>query len=180
MRTFIAIELDKEAKDLVYRAQQKIKEKVRGIKWVEYENFHITLKFLGEVGENKLEEVKTAIEKVSAKTEKFVVTGDGLGAFPSPHRARILFFGIKEGKEHIFTLFEKLEQELAKLGFQRETRPYHPHITIGRGKRRFFDVSEFLSLEAPFKQSVKNITLLKSTLTSEGAIYDILLKGELR
>jgi len=180
MRVFIAIELEDRSKRIVSEAQRTIQKNLKGIKWVEYENLHITLKFLGDLDEGKVERVKKVIKKVSSDTDGFYVSGGSFGAFPTPHKARVLFFGIKEGKDHIYNLFEKLEQELGKIGFEREKKPYHPHITVGRGKRQVFDVSEFLNLNATFRQKVKSITLFKSTLTPKGPIYDVLMRGELK
>ncbi len=179
MRTFIAIELEKESKDVVYKAQSRLRKKLKGVKWVEYENFHITLKFLGETDEKKLEGVKRVLKEIGAQVKKFEISGGDFGAFPSPRRARVLFFGIDEGKTDILRLFEKLERKLGNLGFERDNKPYHPHVTVGRGKRRFFEVNDFLGLKAPFKQKVKSVTLFKSTLTPDGPIYTVIMRGEL-
>ena len=180
MRIFIAIELEDATKKQVLEAESRIRERLHGIKWVKYENLHITLRFLGEVSEEKVKKVERAIEKVSSDTSSFVISGGSFGAFPAPDRARVLFFGIEEGKVDVYKVFEKLERELAKMGFEREKKPYHPHITIGRGKRRFFDVSEFLELKAPFKQKVSGLTLFKSTLTPQGPIYTVIMRGEFK
>lgn len=180
MRSFIAIELDKEVKDLIWREERKISEKVKGVKWVKCENLHITLKFLGDINESELEKIKSVIEKVGAETRRFKISGGDFGAFPEPSRTRVLFFGIKEGKSNIYTINDVLEQELSKLGFKREQRTYHPHITIGRVKRGVIDTRMFLDASVNFTQKVNSITLFKSTLTQEGPIYDVIMRGELR
>lgn len=180
MRIFIAIDLNKGTKDAIFSEERKLKNNISGVKWVEYENLHITLKFLGEVDEEKIKYVKDALIKVSSNFNDFEINGGYLGAFPSPDRARVLFFNIEEGKEHLYRIFDKLEKRLSQIGFEKDQRPYHPHITIGRVKRRYINVKGYTQRHVQFRQSAGGITLFKSTLTPSGPIYTKLLKGEFR
>lgn len=177
MRTFVAIELDKHAKDVIFNMQSKIKDNLFGVKWVEYENLHITLKFLGDVNGQRIEDVKEAILKVSSQFDYFKIKGGSIGAFPTPERARVIFFNIEDGKDVLYRIFENLEHKLSILGFERDKRSYHPHITIGRVKRGVQDIKKFLYLKADFTTNATGLTLFKSTLTPNGPKYTKIITG---
>ena len=180
MRTFIAIELDSDVKRRIMKASEKVRNELKGVKWVERQNLHITLKFLGEVNKEQIEKLKKVIDEISSQQQKFKISGGYLGAFPSLERARVVFFGIESGKASVIRIFEVLERKLVKNGFLKDNRPYHPHITIGRAKRRFFDLKPYKGTKVGFEYEVRSIVLYKSTLRPEGPIYEVIHRGELR
>lgn len=141
------------------------------VRWVNKENLHITMKFLGET------EKKAAIEEKMKEIRKefspFKVSLKGVGAFPSPKRARILWVGIEEGLKNLTELFTAIDEKMHVLGFEKEKRNFTPHITFARvkkGKYRLPENVEFYFESFP----VNEVTLFKSTLTSKGAIYETL------
>lgn len=171
MRLFTGIELPESTRNSISEITKKIKSSAR-IKWVEKENLHITLKFFGEVANHK--ELIAALNKASDDFKPFDISLEGVGAFPSPERVRVIWVGIKSGYNKIQRIFERIEEETEKIGFEKEKREFTPHITIGRVKKGKFKLPDITYNYPPFK--VKNVILYKSTLTPEGPIYEVIEK----
>ena len=130
----------------------------------------MTLKFLGDVGEEKLDEVRAALENACADHTPFDTRTAGLGAFPSARRARILWAGVGEGSDQLRSLAAHVDGALSRSGFERETRSYEPHLTLGRVRGRPMKLN--LPEEAggdPFE--VSRVELVESMLTGTGPIY---------
>ncbi|WP_430515198.1 RNA 2',3'-cyclic phosphodiesterase [Pyrococcus woesei] len=182
MRAFIAIDVNESVRDSLVRAQDYIGSKEAKIKFVERENFHITLKFLGEITEEQAEEIKKILEKIAKKYKKHEVNVKGIGVFPNPNYVRVIWAGIKND-EIIKKIAKEIDEELAKLGFKKENN-FVAHITIGRVKF----VKDKLGLAMKLKELanedfgsfvVEAIELKKSTLTPKGPIYETLARFEL-
>ncbi|MCK4420755.1 RNA 2',3'-cyclic phosphodiesterase [candidate division WOR-3 bacterium] len=169
MRLFTAIEIPKESRESIRNLENLIDTNA-SVKWVEKENLHITLKFLGEVeSSSPIEEI---LADVGKGVEPFYISLKNLGAFPSESNVRVLWVGVDKGSDVIKDLFRNIEDGLAQLGFQKENKNFTPHITIGRvkkGKLLFPSHIDF-SYE-PFLAD--KITLFESTLTPKGPIYTV-------
>jgi len=176
LRIFIAVEIPDEIKDGIEKEIKRLKRLGGNIKWVKRNAIHITLKFLGEVDKEKIEWIEKAMEKTVEGFQSFGISIERCGTFP-PHsfRPRVLWVGTKDEKP-LVPLQERLETELAKLGFKKETRAFSPHVTIGRvrgnsairkviGEIRAIERKEFGKMVAD------RITLFSSTPTPEGPIY---------
>ncbi|MEO0294081.1 MAG: RNA 2',3'-cyclic phosphodiesterase [candidate division WOR-3 bacterium] len=169
---FIGIEIPQEAKDLISNLCKKLPP-FSFIKWVEKENLHITLRFLGETDKRTLIEEK--MKEVGGKFTPFKVSLKGVGAFPSLKRASVIWVGIEEGKNFLKGLYLTLEDKIVQLGFKKEEREFTPHITLGRVKRGKYSLPEGIDFSfGAFP--VDKITLFKSTLRKEGPIYEVLAK----
>jgi 2'-5' RNA ligase len=178
IRLFIGIELDKQIKEPL----SKIQEQVRFIKpsWVPPKNIHLTVKFLGWSNEESIGEIISAIRSVTEKYKHFEITIDGLGAFPNTKKARIFWVGLEGNTVYLSRLQGDLEDVLLPLGYEKEKRPYHPHITLAR-LRVFEDVRKALSLKMSYRQmKVKELTLFQSRLTPKGAVYSVVEKFSLK
>jgi 2'-5' RNA ligase len=141
------------------------------VRWTKPENVHLTLKFLGDIREEALEQVRAALEKVCSEHAPFGVELTGLGAFPSARRARVLWMGVGAGFEELRSLASDLDAALVTLGFEPEERPYTPHLTLGRirGRPASFDLPpEAGGSRVP----VRRVELVESTLAPEGAAYE--------
>jgi len=138
---------------------------------------HITLKFFGETDKNSsIEEKMKEIEK---EFPSFNVSLKGIGAFPSPKRAKILWVGVEEGKNNMVELFSTIENKASNLGFEKEMRKFHPHITFARVKKGKYRLPE--NIDFSFDSfPVHEVTLFKSTLTPKGPIYEVLSEVPLR
>ena len=171
MRVFVAVfpplEVRKTALSGALEAVRRSDDKVG---WVRPENVHLTLKFLGDIREEALNDLCAALEETCRHHTPFDVGLTGLGAFPSARRARILWAGVGAGSERLCSLATDVDAAFAPLGFEREGRPYVPHLTLGRvrGRPASFELSR-ASVNLSF--CARRAELVESTLTEEGAVY---------
>ncbi|AMM54147.1 RNA 2',3'-cyclic phosphodiesterase [Pyrococcus kukulkanii] len=182
MRAFIAIDVSEEVRDAIVKAQDFIGTKEAKIKFVERENLHITLKFLGEITQEQAEEIKRVLAEIAKRHKKHEVRVKGIGVFPNPNYVRVIWAGV-ENDEGIKAIAQDIERELSKLGFKKD-KEFVAHVTIGRVKF----VKDKLGLAMKLKElanedfgtfRVEAIELKKSTLTPKGPIYETLARFEL-
>lgn len=187
MRLFIAIELPEEIRNLLANLQSQLKTSGADVKWVEPQNIHLTLKFLGEVDDHKLNEVIRIIEYITENINPFYIHLYSLGAFPKMNFPRVIWVGIDKGDVQAKEIAKSLEEKMAKIGIPRENRPFSSHITIGRVRSAFnrdklaknLDNLAYNFAEIP-EFLVTKITLFKSTLTPKGPIYEALKETYLK
>ena len=174
MRTFVAVFPPPEVRETLARAARKLP--VSGeVRWVRPANVHLTLKFLGDVAESDLSRVAEALEAIRGRHEPFEVALCGFGAFPSGRRARIFWAGIGEGSERLRALARDVELSLEPLGFDREARPYSPHLTLGRAHGRPASLVDAAGASEPGPRFwVRRMELVKSVLGGAGADYSTL------
>ena len=164
MRLFVGITIE---------PNEKIKEilaetKKLGLRTVAEENLHINLKFLGEVDEGKMEEIKNALD--SAKGfGGFEVELMGIGAFPNANFIRVVWIGVKSDK--VVALAKLIDGELTRVGFNKETS-YTPHVTLARVARKVEGIKSLLSEDNFGVQTVEEVHLMKSGLSPKGPKYD--------
>ena len=175
MRTFIAVDAHTNALPGLLEELSRI----RGVKPVSSESLHITLKFLGEIPETRVEEVHSAMRRAFADCRSFKFSIKGVGAFPSTRRARVIWAGVTDGREALIELQKKLEKELLKLGFPGEKRAFVPHVTLARVKsmQEKDKIARFIAKHAQDELGevlAGEVKLMKSTLTPKGAIYSLL------
>jgi len=171
MRTFLAVEIPENIRKVIHDFIQIEAKKELPIKWVAFENLHITLKFLGEIDDKMKAEITPAIAEISQKHNPFGVQFAGLGCFPNPRNPRIVWVGVKQGGEELCAIAADLENELARFGFKEEKR-FHPHLTIGR-VRQFCKVDDILAKKVlPDVFRVDSVVLFKSTLRPDGPTYE--------
>lgn len=148
----------------------------RSLRWVPPDNLHFTLKFLGEITSPQLAGVAAAAKDVAARAQGFRIALAGLGAFPSPRRPQVVWVGVTEGADRLIALAADLEAALHRLKFPKEVRPFRPHLTIARVRRRglALDLTGVLAPLGGFAlgaQEVTNLLVMESTLHPCGAIY---------
>ena len=177
MRLFVAINFTAKDRQKMHRAGRKLREAELPIRWEELEQLHMTLKFLGEVRSEMVPRVQEAVARVAEKTPPFTLKMKGGGAFPTLRRPRVIWLGAEASPE-LRCLKHDLEWELAPLGFEREVRAFHPHVTLGRAEKeaRAGDFREFEELVTAisFKAEipVRTVDLMESHLSTRGARYD--------
>jgi 2'-5' RNA ligase len=187
MRLFIGIELPDRVKAAAANAAARLRERltreVSGIRlrWVEPDNLHITLWFLGEVSEPDGEALVTALEKPLG-AGAFTLRIAGARAFPEHGGPRALWLGLTAGREGLLTIHDRLTQTLQPLGYEPEKRPFAPHLTIARVKdARRPDVAALRRLLREFKNEVggcevRQVTLFRSHLSPKGSQYERVLR----
>jgi 2'-5' RNA ligase len=185
IRTFIGIEVVSAVRQQLVELQDRLRAVSGEVKWVEPENLHLTLKFLGDVDEQDLYAVcKTADEAVSGQ-EPFEMTVAGVGAFPNAGRPRTIWAGVTQGSREAIAMQANLERLFAKQGYPREDRRYTPHLTLGRSRhgRPNPDLAGLIQQLADWQAgptSVSEILVMASQLTPNGPIYSIMGRGRLR
>ncbi len=176
MRLFVAIDIDKENKDSLWERAQKLKNFDFKASFPKKENYHITLKFLGEVDEESIPRIKEALNRASQGIAPFEIILSKRGVFPGHRQPKVVWIGIEEKTGKLKKLFENIERELEKLGFKRENREFLPHLTLARvknikpqGKKQLL---EFCNEEDYVgKVKVNKFSLYQSILDPRGAIY---------
>jgi 2'-5' RNA ligase len=180
-RAFVALCLDEPIRATVAAEIERLRPLSRAVAWVPPQNLHLTLKFLGEQTDGRLAEAVLALEEAAAGRAAFAITLHSLGAFPGMERARVLWVGVAEGALEVRALQSQVEAALERRGFTRESRPWHPHLTIGR----VFDPRRWRRDTSPaLRESiaraaamgfgtlrVARVALMRSDLSASGARY---------
>ena len=175
VRTFVAVEMPETVRQQFRDVQAELRRAEAHVKWVEPHNIHVTLKFLGEIPEERLEGLYNGVAQGVHACAPFEINLSRLGAFPNLRRPRVVWIGIDSGKERLIELQERLEESISQHGFPQERRPFSPHLTIGRVKspRGADDLVD--AIKATSFQSgpieVGEVVVMKSTLTPEGPTY---------
>jgi RNA 2',3'-cyclic 3'-phosphodiesterase len=143
--------------------------------WVKPANIHLTLKFLGDVEQTKIPLVIEAVKRTSGSCSQFQVTVSGAGCFPSLRHPNILWVGIEPLPAALQSLRDRLENELAGAGFQRETKKFSPHLTIARirnARNSRLLADELIKQSfAPETFTATEIIVMRSEMTPQGSIY---------
>jgi 2'-5' RNA ligase len=180
IRSFIAVELPRELKQELAELEAKLKQcSPPVVKWVDPNNIHITLKFLGEISEDRIDELMLAIEQAAQGIPPFKLAVRDTGAFPNLERVQIIWVGVKGELEKIVQLQKRIESNMEQFGFPRESRPFSPHLTLGRVRDdaglndrlrlgKLLVDTHFIALH---NVDVNAINLIKSQLTAAGPIY---------
>lgn len=185
MRLFIALPLPREIEELLGKIIFVLKQKGGGrIKWVAPKNIHLTVKFLGETEEAKLEGIKKAVGEIAGRYPVVKCSVDKVGAFPDLVRPRVFWAGLSGDIEILESIVNEIEDAMASLGFAREEKRFKPHLTLGRVKENY-GLGDLVSYVkgyemAPEPFAMETLVLFKSTLTPKGPIYERLYEAGLR
>jgi len=182
MRLFIAIDIDEKnmvaLNDLQKQLRAKANVKAGDVKWVTAKNIHLTLKFFGEVEEDKLPEICKITEDVASSHESFELSLESVGHFGGKS-ATVLWVGACAGTEEMLQLQKDLEEKFASAGWPAEERPFSGHLTLARIKnpKAGFKIAQLAQQYKNFELgvlSVDSINVYKSQLTPDGPIYTLL------
>ncbi|HVN96254.1 MAG TPA: RNA 2',3'-cyclic phosphodiesterase [Syntrophorhabdaceae bacterium] len=171
MRAFLALELPAEIKEYLAVYTRNLSKSIPQVKWVKPEGQHVTLKFFGEIAEDRAQEIGAALAGLEKNHVSFIVGLNKTGAFPDLKRARVIVVSFQEGVDNAQAIFHDIENRLSTLGIEKEKRPFIPHVTLGRIRvpapllRR-----DMLPLEEK-RFFLESLVLYRSTLTREGATY---------
>lgn len=172
----MAVLLDDAVRAALGAASERLRARTRSVAWVAAENLHVTLKFLGSLDEARVPAVTASLAEAAAGATAFDAVVEGLGAFPSLARPRVIWAGMGEGGRPMAELAARVDAALAPLGFPREPRDFAPHVTLGRVRapRRDPDLAEALAAGARSAFGtlrVDRIALMRSDLSPRGARY---------
>ncbi len=208
MRAFIAIEIPADVRDAIAAAQQHMSSAKVRISWVKPDNIHLTVKFLGDIPDEGVDDIKAALDNIAARFAAFSFTVTGAGAFPSPSAPRVLWLGceskpvgrvfvpVVEGapttvKGHVETLTQleelisAVDTEMEKHGFAPDFHEFKAHITLGRIKFPKPDPALTSALDSLKTKTfgtvqVNALYLMKSDLNPDGAVHNKLSSHPLR
>ena len=178
MRTFIAIPLPDACRVMLDQLQKKLRACDADVRWVAVPSIHLTLKFLGEIEPEIIPVLVQSLKNASQAQPGFALRLRGLGCFPSPNNPRVIWCGIDGETDALSRLQQSVETACVSLGFAREDRAFHPHLTLGRvnGKRNLRPLMDCIKmgsdLESGFKSDHFNI--YRSVLKPQGAVYTVL------
>jgi 2'-5' RNA ligase len=185
LRTFLAVDLGKPIRDRCVALQEALQRAGAEVKWVEPDNLHVTLLFLGEVEDRDVAALCRAVADVCGRHHLFLASIQTVGCFPNPRRPRVVWVGVGEGGPELVALHDDLERPLMKLGcYRREERRYTPHVTLGRirGERPAAELAAALNRQANWQggvTEVREVRVLSSELTPQGPIYTVLSRAPL-
>jgi len=145
MRLFIAVDVDSIGIEKIKTLQECLRKERVDVRLTKPETWHVTLKFLGETEEKKLAQIKVACDEIADKFTPFPLEISGVSAFPNPKMPRVLFVNLN-ASAGLSELVKEIENGVERLGFQKENRPFHSHVTIARIK----DTMAFLKTAKEF------------------------------
>jgi len=171
MRTFIAINLPKNLQIYLQKLQQKIQKDNPNIKvkWVEPENFHLCLQFIGEVADLNISALTQRLEKI-IRFNPFKIHLSHIDCFPNHFHPRVIYVSVEEPTAKLYILQKAIHHFLLSRGYKLDRKPFKPHLTLGRLKYQ----TSFLRLPKKIKSlsfQVSKIALMSSYLTPQGPIY---------
>jgi len=192
IRAFIAVEIDPEIRQKISELISCLKKSEADVKWITEDQMHLTLKFLGNIDEGRIQEISGVLSSISHDFKAFEITLSNIGAFPNLNHPRVIWIGIDKGADLLKTLAGKIDAELEKLGFHpstslgtgKETREFKAHLTLGRVRtsKNMPQLVKLLSATQFTPETgvkISELILFQSTLTLKGAIYSMLSKIKL-
>jgi 2'-5' RNA ligase len=185
VRLFLAINLPTDTKREIAAATAPLREAAPDLAWVRDPQLHLTVKFLGEQSDERLDEFRTAVANVAARHREIPLALGGIGAFPNFRRARVVWMGVVQ-EPRLELLHHDVEVACGHLGVETEGRPFRPHLTLARVKavqpeermRVLARAAKQTSYDTDL--TVQSLDLMQSELTTVGPNYTMLLSATLR
>lgn len=185
MRLFVALSLSERDQVRIHEAARPLRESGVPVDWHDPGRYHLTLKFLGDVHTSRVQGLERAVGRVAGATRGFTLSLGGFGAFPTIRRPQVLWLGA-DPSPALRCLKQDLEWGLASHGFERETRAFHPHVTLGKsrieeGAGSFRGLDELAAgLDFQLEVEVTSVDVIRSHLSSKGSRYSLLRALPLR
>ncbi|MGE5484503.1 MAG: RNA 2',3'-cyclic phosphodiesterase [Ignavibacteriales bacterium] len=176
IRCFAAVPLEPRLAAAVVSGTSALRASAAAVKWVEIENLHFTLKFLGEIPEPRVEAARRGVGRAVSGAAPFTLSLRGAGCFPSSGPPRVVWVGLSHGIDALAGLAARVEKELAREGFPGERRAFTPHLTLGRVRNPAGSGSLKAGVERLREtdfgaMEVDQVSLMMSRLTPEGPVY---------
>lgn len=178
IRSFIAFDLENPSiLEQISKTQDQLTQTRANLKLVKPHNVHITLRFLGNITQDMINQIYEKMKKVSFKP--FDIEIEGIGVFPKPTRIRVIWIGIRDGADELMNIFNQLEPQLQSLRFKPDPKGFTPHLTIARVRGSQHKAELIKRIQELRNQEfgvVKGecLRLKKSVLTPKGPIYSTL------
>ena len=178
MRAFLAIELPSPVHAELAHLQEQLRASRADVKWVEEHNLHLTLRFLGAIGDAERALVESAGHHAVATLSPLTIELSQVGAFPSASSPRVVWVGIDQGRALLEALAADVEQGLVAAGLPAEDKRFSAHVTIGRvrsprGRSELVRAMREAAWAPPAPFVVDHLTLFRSDLGSSGPTYSV-------
>ncbi len=173
VRAFLAIELSEAIRSEASQFLKTIQSQFPQFRFIDPENWHLTLHFFGQIEPEKIEKLKSRLTQDLSVVKPFPISLEGFGMFPSKRNPHILWIGVKEGVSELSNLKKHLDQSLQKMHFQVENRPFHPHVSVARSKDQIL-TSTYKTMpdfKGQMVDQIRSIMLFRSDLFPEGPRY---------
>ncbi len=183
MRTFLAVDIDEAARRAIELARRQLDPPPAALRWVESDNLHVTLNFLGEIGDEMLHEVCDLVSEVAADHDPFDFTVGGITLEPR-HKPHMFWVGVGDASGAMAALQRDVTSALAGAGFRAETRTFRPHLTLARLKF-VRHPHELVNHVSPFAETIFGachadcVSVYTSELSSEGSKYTAIARAPL-
>ena len=176
MRVFIAVDINDEMRRELTRIQNVLSGKLVNAKWVKPQNLHITIKFLGEIEPEAVGDITLSLEKPIKETPSFYIELGELGVFPNMKRPAVFWAGLKKGREEMSRLNELIQNSLYQIGYEKDSKPFSPHITLARFRKPVPSNQIVKAIESvsPIKKAghtINGVSIYESTLKPKGPEY---------
>ncbi|MFA6111411.1 MAG: RNA 2',3'-cyclic phosphodiesterase [Candidatus Latescibacterota bacterium] len=174
LRTFIAVELPEPVRAVLAEVSRQAAScwPANAVRWVRIDGIHLTLRFLGDTGEDRLPELRNGLDRLAAGLSAFDLSLAGTGCFPNPRRPRVVWVGVADPEECLSRLQRGVEHLVRELGWEREGRPFQAHLTLGRVREPAGPApADWAVPVEPLSFRVDRIALIESRLRPEGAEY---------
>lgn len=189
LRLFIAVELSLDVRSAIAATQDDLRRQLppKAVRWTDPDSIHLTLKFLGDTPAERVEAIAQAMAAAAGGFAPFSFTVAGFGCFPNPRRANVLWAGVPEVPRALAGLQRAVDLQLTRLGYEKETRRFSPHLTLGRVNKRISS-EDREKLAALLVQTevgvlgtvqVAEVVLFQSDLRPGGAVHRALARAKL-
>ena len=173
MRVFIAVDLPDDVRSHLGEVERDLKGVSNSARWVAPKALHVTLKFIGEIPEARVAAIDSALATIQWSSFRVVVRG--IGFFPNSRSARVFWVGLESAP--LGGLAGEVDRRMQALGFEKEARPFRPHLTLARARDIRIDSSLVVASEKFARHDFGSFEadrfyLLQSTLTPSGAVYN--------
>ncbi|MEW6723647.1 MAG: RNA 2',3'-cyclic phosphodiesterase [Bacillota bacterium] len=181
IRAFIAVRPGPGIKEAATHAISRLAGGGEPVKWVEADNLHLTLAFLGNIASESVTAARRALTAAAREESGFTLRTGKLGAFPSSQRPRVLWLGFSAGSQELKHLATAIRWELETAGLGYDPKAFRPHLTLGRvkGDSRGQCWLELDGISVSGEDFVDTVCLFRSVLTSQGPIYTVLHEARL-
>ncbi|HPA14678.1 MAG TPA: RNA 2',3'-cyclic phosphodiesterase [Desulfobacterales bacterium] len=180
LRSFIAFELPEKIISSIRKVQEEIKAYGFAMRWVRPENIHLTLKFLGNINQADIPEIRKRMSETAEKYSPMRLAAKGIGVFPGIKRPRVLWVGLNGQIDSLIGLQKTIDEKLEAIGLPRENRAFKGHLTLARVKGHIDSnrLGEAMKEVGGFESEafiVDQIVLFKSELKPGGSVYTKLM-----
>ncbi|HUL45261.1 MAG TPA: RNA 2',3'-cyclic phosphodiesterase [Bacteroidota bacterium] len=178
MRTFISFDPPADIRQEMKSLQEELMLSGADVSWELPHQLHSTIKFLGEVRQEVMPELLSALRSIASQFHPMPISYERLGGFPDLHRPRVIWIGCTDDDGNLARLKNEIDTKFVPLGFALEDRAFHPHVTLGRVKssrnlQHLTPILEKRTFERR-RATIESFFVMKSVLQPRGAVYSVI------